>query len=689
MSARFFNRSTGFFLWLALLAGLVHTPTVLAQACTTAAAGNWATAGTWNAPCNVAGGPVAGNTVTINHNVTVAAAATVGAVTLVSAGITLQVNAVNFIVNGATNVSGAITHPALGGTHRYTGLVTINAGGSWTNAGNNPVNFRGGIAHGGATFNNGTGTVTFTTAGQTISGGSAMTFGGDVTITGAIVINRTNTNTITIAGTLNGSAGGSTWTNAAGVLNYADTSSTQRPMLTGVLNANTAANTVRYGAAGAQDIDSNTYRTLELSGSGAKTAVGAITVNGDMTWLAGNSATFTPGNFTHIFQGNWVVNTTAGTPLALPTTTSIIRFAPPTVAAATSISGTSAATLTFGDLDITNTSGVTFNENVTVSAGTSPTLTVAAATTLTVGAGMTLTIGTGATATPNATAIIAGATGTLTGTGTVQVTRTAAMADFNTQYSVNTKTLTNLTVEYVAASAQTVSALTYNNLIANNAAGLTLAGNATVNGVLTFTLGDITTGAANTLTIGASGSTAGTPGTTRHVIGNMAKAFSATGSFTYTVGDGTNYTPLALTFYTLPTPGSLTVSVTSGDHPNTTAGTSLIRNTQGVNRYWTLKNSTLAGVFSGTATYVAGDLDAAASYPNFSVSRGATCTSGPRNCASWAIQSLGAPAPSATQITATAMSMTSGAAESDLAVGEPTLPRAMREKEFIFTREMY
>jgi hypothetical protein len=113
----------------------------------------------------------------------------------------------------------------------------------------------------------------------------------------------------------------------------------------------------------------------------------------------------------------------------------------------------------------------------------------------------TLTANGAATVLNPAAATIIGGTGTLTGTGTARVTRTAATADFLSQYTITNKTLTNLLVDYVGASAQVLSGTTYGPLRINNASGVTSAGTATVNGTLTLTAGLLSAGAGATLNI--------------------------------------------------------------------------------------------------------------------------------------------------------------------------------------------
>lgn len=72
-------------------------------------------------------------------------------------------------------------------------------------------------------------------------------------------------------------------------------------------------NTIRFNGASAQQVNAISYYNLQLSGAGAKTAPGALTVNGDIIIDAGT--VFNGGAATHSVKNNWTNNGTfnAGT----------------------------------------------------------------------------------------------------------------------------------------------------------------------------------------------------------------------------------------------------------------------------------------------------------------------------------------------------------------------------------------
>lgn len=154
-----------------------------------------------------------------------------------------------------------------------------------------------------------------------------------------------------------------------------------------------------------------------------------------------------------------------------------------------------------------------------------------------------------------------------------------------------------------------------------SATGLTLSGDLTVNGSLSFLLGRINTG-SSTLTIGASGTIAGAAQSTGWIVGNLKKltAASASPSYTYAIGDATNYTPLVLTFSGVSsTAGGLTASINTGDHPQ--IATSGLDSAKGVNRSWTVTNDALTnfGTYNAIFSYASTDNDAATTPANYLV----------------------------------------------------------------------
>ena len=576
---------------LASLTGLsVWGGNAYAAACVSANTGDWRTAATWAAPCNVVGGPAAADTATIanTHVVTVGTnpAVTVGAVTVDPGGL-LNVAGTTLTVMGATTINGSINQTNTGGNATFRGLVTVNAGGTWSNTSGENLSFRGGIANFG-TFNGGAGTMTFSTNSQTLSGTSPINFGGPVTINNGLTLTNSNTGIVTITGILNGGNGASTWVNDAGsTLNYASATS---PMATGVLNASTAGNTVNYTRAGAQTVKATTYSNLTLSGTSAKTTTG-VTVNAILSMEGTATASVAPtygANAT--LQYNTATARNAGvewiTPFAATGGVIIANTGVITLDVAKVFNASIPLTINPGATLATNNLQVTFGGNFvnggTFTAGSSP---IVIANTMAVQSiagftttglvSMTKTAGT-ATFTGNvggAGLTINGAGGTLDlGTGLTHTftgawTRTAGTLNGGSSTlniggscsgAGGTFSAGTGTVDWNAAGAQTVCPVSYYNLTLSNSgvktmtAVTTIGNNLNISGTATMTLnaaftvtgalnysssGATTLTAATAISIGTYNQTAGTlidNGNTITVTGTGASTWAKAGTFTAT-----------------------------------------------------------------------------------------------------------------------------------------------------------
>ncbi len=233
-------------------------------------------------------------------------------------------------------------------------------------------------------------------------------------------------------------------------------------------------------------------------------------------------------------------------------------------------------------------------------------------------------------------------------------------------------------------SDQTVTgATTFNNLTLDNTNGtgteLTLNNDTTVNGTFSFLTGYVITG-ANTLIIGNTASCGVTGAGTGigYVVGNLRKNFTASLlDCTFEVGDSTRYAPVQVVFDSVTTPGTVTASTTSGDHPN--IATSNINSAQSVNRYWTLtQGGGLAfGGYTATFNYNAAELDGGVTVDDFVVQR--------YSAGAWLNTTLS----STTSPTTTQTVIEGETGFGDFAIGESSITGFLQEREFIFQREVY
>ena len=623
----------------------------------------------------------------------------------VAAGSTFSPSTYAFVVSGAFTNNGTVNSGTWtfgggftnNGTFSTTGTVTFNGASAQSIVSTTPVTI------GTLTINNTAGVslnqnATVNTALNLTAGvftlTSPLTFGNGVSITRSGLGSLSGTPVF-------GTTANLTYSNTAA--SPAIIPGTEIPVSATVLNNFTVSNftyntTVNLGG------DLNINGALTLSGTQAFLNAGAQNINIKGSWTNSASlAAFTAGTGTVTWNGaaasiagsfattfnNVTVNTGAGT-LTLTTgptvngtftiTSGIVGLGTQTLAAKGDFINNSSATALTGTTGTVNFNGsvaqniggtfVTPFRNLTIS-------NTAAAVSLAINCNVavTLTTNAGALLVPAPDVVInsTAAAGTITGSGTVKVTRIAAISDYSNQYKFTTNTLTNLTVDYAGTASQTINGLTYGGLTISNSVGATLGGNATVggnltnngvfnpatfgvtftgtaaqniqgtspttftnmtvnkaggtltlganatvNGILTLTSGNITTG-TNAMTIESAGSVARTSG---HIVGNLRK-FVGTGagiSKIFEVGTGTNYTPANLTFANVSGSGYITGTTTASDHPSILG--SGIDPARSVNRYWTLTNGGVVfDTYDAVFNFVTGDIDAGAITSNFIVNK--------------------------------------------------------------------
>jgi len=121
-----------------------------------------------------------------------------------------------------------------------------------------------------------------------------------------------------------------------------------------------------------------------------------------------------------------------------------------------------------------------------------------------------------------------------------------------------------------------LNAIAFENLTVNNATGVVLDRDVSVDKTLTLTLGRVKTGDFTLLT--GSGSTIAGAGENSYVEGYIAKEFSSNGSFAFPVGTNSGYSPVTATITALPTnPSKLSVAAFNGAGPGVDAANSVTR----------------------------------------------------------------------------------------------------------------
>jgi hypothetical protein len=244
---------------------------------------------------------------TIINNGTVSAGA--GAFTVAGAitnGGNFTLGSGNFTASSTFTNNLTFNDGNVGGTNIFTGLFT-NAG-TFTNIGNAPLEFRGGLTNNGTLVAPGTGTITFSTNTQTVTGTNPITFTGPVNVSSNVTFNNSSTYTFaaftTISGGLSTFSGSGNFTFASFTTNATSSS----------VFAGTGTNTVT----GTSTFNGN----FTLNAGSAITHTGAVNIGDNTTYLANGTPTIggalTGATGTSVFtlgSGLTLVYTNAAAPM--------------------------------------------------------------------------------------------------------------------------------------------------------------------------------------------------------------------------------------------------------------------------------------------------------------------------------------------------------------------------------------
>ncbi len=517
-----------------------------------------------------------------------------GAMTVAS-GATLEssvsLNNSSIVVNGTLNVTDNISINAL--TINSGGTVNVSPGKTLTIRANQNL-----TVNSGGTFSAGTGSKVAFAGASTISGtivfydvdisggvnfGSASTINGTLDVKSNGFVDLTNAPIYATNSTLKYSSGGTynryaEWLSSGGKglpYNVQISNGTTLNLAT-----NGGTNQARsIGGTLTIDLNSKFRMQQEANNSGmiaTLTVAGNVINNGTLELSPAEGGNIIiGGNFTQngTFTNNSRTVTLNGTSLQ-------------------TLSGTGA--LDFHTLSVTNSgSGAVLGKNISVSNSATVSGILDCSTFAVTGAG-TFTLNSGATLNIGSTDGIAG-TGS---TGNIQTTTRSFSTGANYIYDGS---LAQITGSGLPA--------TINKLTLNNSNGISLSQATIVTSELGLTSGKLTLG-SNSITLGSAGTVTGTPSSSAMVVatgtGKLKKMFAGTGSFTYPVGDATNYTPVTLNFTGGTFDGTTyaDVNLTASAHPNLNPA-----NSNFLKRYWTIGSNVASPTAQVTLKYVDNDIN--------------------------------------------------------------------------------
>lgn len=526
---------------LCLIPSLNYATTYYSRASTA-----WNVASTWST--GSCGGTAAASTPTASDDVIICTGHTV----TMTAG-----SCHSLTIQGTANwTSTATVSVGLGG-------ININSGGNITGASSGVLTTTGGLVLNSTLTSTTVSIRTITTAGQTISGTGSL---GRLDISAATTNNGNITVTTSLLSTVS-----STLTQGPGAtLNYNGTTFTPG------LDASASGNTVVYGGT-AQTVKLGTYHHLTISGSGAKTLGGAITVNGNLAVNAGSLATSTyqiTGNAT----GSFTLAASTTFYVGLNSSATDISF--PTGFVKANISFNSTSTVVYYGNNAQIISSIPDYGNLTVqtfSGSKTSDGTIAVMGNLVTTSPTTLAMGSNTL----------GVRGNYTGTGPLSFTS----GNFNIGGSyTNTGAFTcgTGTVNYAGTAAQTVRGVNYYNLTFSNTGDKQLQASATI-------------GIGNTFTRGTMVVTPGTSSTVTFTGASPVMTGNATTFYNLTVNGGTFTAPADLTVsntFTTTSPGAVAMNTRTLTVTGNYTGTGMLSFTSGT--------FNIGGSYTNSGTFTCG-----------------------------------------------------------------------------------